>query len=83
MAKVRFDLDIEIDVFEEVNDPSSTLNPLVLSKIKTWHHQALMYYHCAQLVEAVQAMWDWRLAEDKALRFVACVNYALLIADAS
>ena len=58
----------EVDLFLEVNDPMTTLSPSTLDELKPLHQQALKYYQCSQLILVVQALWDWRLAEDKSLR---------------
>ncbi|KAL9050986.1 MAG: hypothetical protein Q9162_006306 [Coniocarpon cinnabarinum] len=48
------------DVLEEDLDPSSELFVL--------QQQSLMYKQCVQLINAISALWDWRVAEERGLR---------------
>ena len=75
-------LGVQVDVFEEILDPSPQLDRSTAQQIKILHRQALMYEHCTLLVEAIEAMWEWRLVEDRLLKFVLChltTSYSTLI----
>lgn len=47
-------------MFEEDLEPESVAVEL--------RQQALMYTHCVQLIDAISAMFDWRVAEEQYVR---------------
>ena len=55
-------------MFNESEDPALHLPDDLADAAAPLQLQAQPYTHCAHLIDAISAMWNWRLAEDRYLR---------------